>query len=85
MSDLSIIFITILICAEIDFFAVLYCKEISEWLKTKSDEVRARTENIRNANPAYNVGYSIGYTDGKIDGMKAFAQDELPDRKEGTE
>ena len=85
MSDLSIIFITILICAELDFFAVLYCKEISEWLKTKSDEVRARTENIRNANPAYNVGYSIGYTDGKIDGMKAFAQDELPDRKEGTE
>ena len=85
MSDLSIIFITILICAEIDFFAVLYCKEISEWLKTKSDEVRARTENIRNANPAYNAGYSRGYTDGKIDGMKAFAQDELPDRKEGTE
>ena len=85
MNDLSIIFITILICAEIDFFAVLYCKEISEWLKTKSDEVRARTENIRNANPAYNAGYSRGYTDGKIDGMKAFAQDELPDRKEGTE
>ena len=88
MSVLSIIFITILICAEIDFFAVLYCKEISEWLKSKSDEIRARTESLRNENPAYNAGYSTGYTDGKIDGMKTFMREEnpdLPDHKEGTE
>lgn len=75
MAALTIIFITVIICAEIDFFAVLYCKEISEWLKAKSDEIRARTENLRNANPAYNAGYSSGYTDGKIDGMKAFARE----------
>ena len=75
MAALTIIFITVIICAEIDFFAVLYCKEISEWLKAKSDEIRARTENLRNANPAYNAGYSSGYTDGKIDGMKAFTRE----------
>lgn len=84
MAALTIIFITVIICAEIDFFAVLYCKEISEWLKAKSDEIRARTENLRNAN------YSSGYTDGKADGMKAFAReyDETGAeifRREGTE
>ena len=88
MSALAVIFITVLICVEVDFFAVLYCNEISEWLKAKSDEVRARAESLRNANPAYNAGYSTGYTDGKIDGMKTFAREEtpdLPDHKEGTE
>ena len=95
MSTLTIIFIAIIICAEIDFFAVMYCKEISEWLKAKSDEIRAKAESLRNANPAYNAGFSSGYTEGKIDGMKAFAhgQDfdisDEPDtaifRKEGSD
>ena len=47
MSALSIIFITVLICAELDFFALLFCKEISEWLNAKSEEIRARAETIR--------------------------------------
>ena len=47
MSVLTIIFIAIIICAEIDFFAVMFCKEISEWLKAKSEEIRARAETIR--------------------------------------
>lgn len=95
MSALTIIFITVIICAELDFFAVLYCKEISEWLNAKSDEIRARTENLRNANPAYNAGDNTGYTDGKIDGMKvsAYGQNidilDEPDteiyRREGSE
>ena len=88
MTTLSVVFVIVIICAEIDFFAVLYCKEISEWLKAKSDELRARAESLRNAPPAYNAGYSKGYMDGKVDGMKAFARGEdteLPDRKEGTE
>lgn len=88
MTTLSVVFVIVIICAEIDFFAVLYCKEISEWLKAKSDELRARAESLRNAPPAYNAGYSKGYMDGKLDGMKAFARGEdteLPDRKEGTE
>ncbi len=89
MSALTIIFITVIICAELDFFAVLYCKEISEWLKAKSEEIRARAENLKNANPAYNAGYSSGYTDGKIDGMKAFAYGDPTDteiyKPEGTE
>lgn len=76
MSTLTIIFITVIICAELDFFAILYCKEISEWLKAKSEEIRARAENLKNANPAYNAGYSSGYTDGKIDGMQAFARED---------
>ena len=88
MTTLSLIFIAVIICVELDFFAVLYFKEISEWLKAKSEELRARAENLRNANPAYNAGYNTGYTNGKIDGMKMFAHEEdpdLPDRKEGTE
>ena len=95
MSALTIIFITIIICAEIDFFAVMYCKEISEWLKAKSDEIRAKAENLRKANPAYNAGYNTGYINGKIDGMKAsaYGQDinisDEPDteiyRREGSE
>ena len=88
MSTLTAIFITVLICVEVDFFAVLYSREISEWLKAKSDELRARAESLRNAPPAYNAGYSTGYMDGKIDGMKTFAREEdteIPDRKEGTE
>ena len=88
MTSLAAIFITVLICVEVDFFAVLYCNEISEWLKAKSEEVRARAGNQRNANSAYDAGYSAGYTDGKIDGMKTFAREEdtdLPDHKEGTE
>ena len=90
MSTLAIIFIAVLISLELDFFAVVYCNEICEWLKSKCEEVRARTENLRNANPAYNAGYSVGYTDGKIDGMKTFVQDEYvmaenPVGKEGTE
>ena len=88
MTSLAAIFITVIICVELSFFAVLYCNEISEWLKAKSEEVRARAENLRNENPAYNAGYSTGYTDGKIDGMKTFAREEdtdLPDHKEGTE
>lgn len=47
MSTLSIIFITVIICAELDFFALLFCKEIAEWLKAKSEEIRARAEIIR--------------------------------------
>ena len=92
MTGLTIIFLVILVCFEIDFFAVLYCKEIAEWLKAKSEEIRARAENLREANPAYNAGYSTGYTDGKIDGMKIFASEtdtSEPDteiyRKEGSE
>ena len=96
MSALTIIFITVIICAELDFFAILYCKEISEyckeiseWLKAKSEEIRTRAENLKNANPAYNAGYSSGYTDGKIDGMKAFAYGDPTDteiyKPEGTE
>ena len=88
MSALSIIFIVFIICAEISFFAVLFCNEIAEWLKAKSDEIRAKAESLRNANPAYNAGYSKGYMDGKLDGMKAFAQEEytdVPNRKEGSE
>ena len=88
MSALSIIFIVIIVCTEISFFAVLFCNEIAEWLKVKSDEIRAKAESLRNANPAYNAGYSNGYMDGKIDGMKASAQEEdssIPDKPEGSE
>ena len=73
MSALTIIFITVIICAELDFFAVLYCKEISEWLNAKSEEIRAKAESLRKTNPAYNAGYNTGYMNGKIDGMKASA------------
>ena len=38
MTTLSLIFIAVIICVELDFFAVLYFKEISEWLKAKSEE-----------------------------------------------
>ena len=51
MTSLAAIFITVIICVELSFFAVLYCNEISEWLKAKSEEVRARAENLRNENP----------------------------------
>ena len=88
MSTLSIIFIVFIICTELDFFAVLYCNEISEWLKAKSDEVRAKAESLRGTNPAYNAGYSRGYTDGKIDGMKTFLHEEdteIPNKPEGSE
>lgn len=95
MSALTIIFITVIICAELDFFAVLYCKEISEWLNAKSEEIRAKAESLRKTNPAYNAGYNTGYMNGKIDGMKASAYgdntailDEADTeifRKEGTE
>ena len=47
MSTLSIIFITVLICAEIDFLSLLFCREISEWLNAKSEEIRARAETLR--------------------------------------
>lgn len=47
MSTLSIIFITVLICAEIDFLSLLFCREISDWLNAKSDEIRARAETLR--------------------------------------
>ena len=95
MSALTIIFITVIICAELDFFAVLYCKEISEWLNAKSEEIRAKAESLRKTNPAYNAGYNTGYMNGKIDGMKASAygnyaniSDELDTeifRKEGSD
>ncbi len=52
MSALTMLFTAVIICAEIDFFAVLYCKEISEWLNAKSEEIRARAESLRKANPA---------------------------------
>ena len=88
MSALSIIFVVFIICAEISFFTVLFCNEIADWLKAKSDEIRAKAESLRNANPAYNVGYNKGYMDGKIDGMKASAREEdsgIPDKPEGSE
>ena len=47
MSTLSIIFITVLICAEIDFLSLLYFREFSDWLNAKSEEIRARAEALR--------------------------------------
>lgn len=90
MSALTIIFLTVIICAELDFFAVLYCKEISEWLNAKSEEIRARAENLRKANPAYSQVYSTGYASVEFDGMKSTAHDDSePDteifRREGSE
>lgn len=88
MTTLTVIFITVLICFELDFFVVLYSKEIGEWLRSKSEELRARAENLRSEHPAYNAGYNAGYTDGEIYGMKKSLHEEdsdLPDRKEGTE
>lgn len=89
MSALTIIFIAVIICAEIDFFAVLYCKEICEWLNAKSEEIRARAGNLRETNPAYNAGYNTGYMNGKIDGMKASVYGDPTDteiyKSEGTE
>ena len=48
MSDLSVIFITVLVCLELDFLSVLFCHEISDWLNAKSDKLRADAERIRN-------------------------------------
>lgn len=50
MSDLTIIFITVIVCFELDFFGVLFCKEIAECLHAKADELRAKAETIRNRN-----------------------------------
>ncbi len=47
MSDLTIIFVTVIICLELDFFGVLFCSEISEYLHAKADELRAKAETIR--------------------------------------
>ena len=60
MSALSIIFITVLICAELDFFALLFCKEISEWLKARADILYAKATSLR-------ISYELdGYIHSKL-------------------
>ena len=46
MSTASIIFIVILICVELDFFVMLFCRDMSALLAAKADEIHARAESI---------------------------------------
>ena len=47
MSDLTIIFITVIICLELDFFGILFCNEISEYLHAKADQIRTKTAMLK--------------------------------------
>lgn len=82
MSTLSIIFIVIIVCAELDFFALLFCNEISGWLKAKADSIHARSEYKR---------YSMRYVKQCIEDLKNLKSGtpdnytDVPEKPEGSE
>ena len=82
MSTLSIIFIVIIVCAELDFFAILFCNEMSGWLKAKADSIRARSEYKR---------YSMRYVKQCIEDLKNLksgtpdSYTDVPEKPEGSE